>query len=343
MTRALLFALALLAAQVVAGDDAPEPTRLGQGDHTYEVVAWPKMPAGELGSTHGGIAIARDGRVYLSTDTERTIMVFEPDGTLVEHWGKDFGGSIHQLLLREEEGVEYLYLCYLRNEIIKTTLAGEIVWRLGTPEESELYDLTGDVVRYHPTSVAIAPDGRIFAADGYGLKWIHRYSADREYLGSLGGPGKEAGKLAGPHGIHVDTRQDPPVLLVADRDNNRLQTFTLEGEHIAVYEGAVRRPCSFHQRGDELVVADLDGRVTILDRDYEAVAHLGDNPDQTQWSNFDVPVEQWRDGIFNAPHFAAWDAAGNLYVMDWNRYGRVSKLRRVPAEDGSVDRSGDDR
>ena len=42
-----------------------------------------------------------------------------------------------------------------------------------------------------------------------------------------------------------------------------------------------------------------------------------------------VPVEAWRPGEFLSPHGIGADAAGNLYVLDWNRHGRVSKLERV--------------
>ena len=38
----------------------------------------------------------------------------------------------------------------------------------------------------------------------------------------------------------------------------------------------------------------------------------------------------WKDGEFLAPHSAAWDSDGNLYVMDWNRHGRITRLRRLP-------------
>ena len=42
-----------------------------------------------------------------------------------------------------------------------------------------------------------------------------------------------------------------------------------------------------------------------------------------------VPREQWADGEFIAPHSVCFDAEGNLYVMDWNALGRVTKLRRL--------------
>ena len=34
------------------------------------------------------------------------------------------------------------------------------------------------------------------------------------------------------------------------------------------------------------------------------------------------------DGEFLSPHSVCWDQQGNLYVMDWNFLGRVTKLRR---------------
>ena len=54
-----------------------------------------------------------------------------------------------------------------------------------------------------------------------------------------------------------------------------------------------------------------------------------DNPDPKQWADNGLPPEKWRDGVFVAPHAACWDRAGNLYVLDWLRAGRVSKLERV--------------
>jgi hypothetical protein len=59
------------------------------------------------------------------------------------------------------------------------------------------------------------------------------------------------------------------------------------------------------------------------------VTQLGDNPDESLRGNHDAPKEKWQDGLFTAPHSARWDAEGNLYVMDWNVSGRISKLKRV--------------
>ena len=83
---------------------------------------------------------------------------------------------------------------------------------------------------------------------------------------------------------------------------------------------------------NHLAVAELEGRVTILDGDFKVVTHLGDNPDRGQWANNGVKPEAWIHGIFTAPHGCCFDREGNLYVMDWNASGRISKLKRLTAE-----------
>ena len=184
----------------------------------------------------------------------------------------------------------------------------EVLWRRGAPVASGLY---GSEEEFRPTSIAVAPDGRIYVADGYGLHWVHRYDAEGRYLDSFGGPGSEPGQLSTPHGLLVDTRGD-------------------ERHFKGLVTGMLRRPCKIQQRGEYLVIPDLAGRVTILDGRNELVTHLGDNPDESLRAVNGVPREQWVDGLFLTPHSAVWDEQGNLYVMDWNALGRVNKLRRVP-------------
>ena len=327
----MLGALAtLLVVCAVPGEDGPAPI-LGSGEHTYEWVRdWPQIPWGDtLGSTHGQVIVDSEGLVYVNTDTERAVCVFRPDGTFVRAFGEQLGSGVHGMDIAVEDGREVLYLAYLKNEVIRTTLEGEILSRTGTPAESGKYNVTNKKIRYHPTGIAVH-EGGFIVADGYGLKWIHRYDNERKYLSSFGGPGEALGKLRGPHGIVIDRRPDEPVLIVADRDNSRLQLFTLEGEALGIRaKPLVRRPCSFSIQGRYLAIPDLQGRVTILDENYELVCHLGENSDPELQGKFDVPPEQWREGEFIAPHGATWDAYGNLYVVDWNQHGRVSKLRRV--------------
>ena len=321
-----LLALAAWSSGALDGEDGP---RLGAGAHTYEwIEGWGGAADGsDLGSTHGNVAVDSTGRVYVNTDTERAVCVFAADGRPLGSWGAELAGGLHGMVLVREDGEEFLYLTHLgRHELLKTDLPGEILWTLGWPEESGLYAQEDE---YLPTSVAVAPDGRIFVADGYGKGYVHRYDAERRYLGSFGGPGVEPGEFQTPHGLWLDTRREPPVLIVADRRNHRLQVFDLEGEHLEIVTGFFRRPSSFSEQGGFLAVADLGGRVTLLDPENRLVFHLGDNPDPGRRGTNQVGREAWKAGEFLAPHGIAWTPGGDLVVADWNVTGRVSFLRRV--------------
>jgi hypothetical protein len=84
---------------------------------------------------------------------------------------------------------------------------------------------------------------------------------------------------------------------------------------------------SFH--GDYALVSELEGRVTILDRDNTPVAFLGDNPQKTQWANYQLQPSEIAIAFFSAAHGCHFDHQGNIYVSDWNRAGRVTKLVRA--------------
>jgi hypothetical protein len=84
--------------------------------------------------------------------------------------------------------------------------------------------------------------------------------------------------------------------------------------------------------GEFAAVAELQGRVVIVDKAGKVVSTLGDNPDQKQWAQFKLAPEFWQDGIFIAPHGLSFDAQGNLFVQDWNFTGRFTRLKRVAAK-----------
>lgn len=312
-----------------AREEETEPIVLGSGRHTYEWVrGWAKPPwEGTLGYTHGCVAIDSRDRVYVNTDTERAVVVLDSDGNVLKTFGAELAGGLHGMSIVQEGESEFLYLAHAaRGEVYKATLDGEILWTLGWPEESGHY---ANASEYHPTSIAVAPNGHIYVADGYGKSWIHQYDAERHYVRSLGGPGEAPGQLRNPHGLWIHASGDRTFLIVADRENARLQTFDLEGKPLRVLTEGLRRPCHVHPREGELAVADIDGKVTILGGDGQVVLHLGENENAEQRKRRNVPVEAWRDGVFISPHCAHWDSKGDLYVVDWLLAGRVTKLRRL--------------
>jgi len=68
--------------------------------------------------------------------------------------------------------------------------------------------------------------------------------------------------------------------------------------------------------GDELAVAELRGRVTLLDRQGQVIASIGTNENADETKTNRVPTEKWQSDLLYAPHGIAYDAAGNLLVTE---------------------------
>jgi hypothetical protein len=303
----------------------------GNGEHTYEVVeGWGQLPDGvAYGYTHG-VAEDSQGRMYIHNQSPSgdSMIVFDADGTYIKSWGADYAGGAHGLTLNKEGSEEFLYLAdQALKKVFKTTLDGEVVLELPFPEASGAYATPDE---YVPTNTAIASNGDIYVGDGYGQSWIHRYSASGELLQSWGGKGEEAGKMQCPHGLAIDSRDGTEKLVVADRANIRLQYFSLDGEHLGFVNDELRFPCHFDLRGDDLLIPDLFGRVTIFDKDNKLITHIGDTPGVNDRDGYpNLSQDTWETGKFISPHSACWDHEGNLYVVEWIEIGRVTKMRRV--------------
>jgi DNA-binding beta-propeller fold protein YncE len=277
-----------------------------------------------LGPCHGGVVLDKAGNIYVTTDTERGVVVFSSAGRFLRAAGPT---RIHGLEVREENGTEYLYCARPSDhEVVKLKLDGEQVWAIHFPPEAGIYK---DEKGFNPCAVTVAPDGSIFVADGYGSNYVLKFDKDRKFVKAFGGPGEAEGKFKTCHGIGLDTRQGKPLLLVCNRNNNRVEHWDLEGNFVKVIQKDLRMPAAVHIRGDYAVFPELQGRVTVLDKDGAIVAQVGDNPNEKQRANFGLPQDQWKDGICNSPHGASIDKDGNLIVSEWSQFGHLHKFARV--------------
>lgn len=337
----------LLHMQDKAGTKAPV---MGSGPYTYEAIHdWGTLPPHiKWGNTHGVVEDSQGHihvhhTVHATSDSADTMVVFDRNGRFVRSWGKEFRGVAHGLHLQKEGREEFLYLTAnaaspkatpqpeMQAVVLKTTLAGEPVWKIQGPPPVDAYKPAADgtPARYNPTNVAIAPNGDVYVGDGYGSSYVNQYNSKGEYIRTFGGRGSEPGQLNEPHGIWVDTRPAAPLLVVADRRNNRAQRFTLDGVHVDFIPG-FRLPCHFHEHAGNVVVPDLQGRVTIVDRQNALAAHLGDSGSPTGNNPLRrEPREKFVPGQFICPHGACFDHDGNIFVVEWVEVGRVTKLRKV--------------
>src|SRR5438093_4212736 len=277
-----------------------------------------------LGPCHGGVVVDKAGNIYVSTDTERGIVVFSPAGKFLRAIGPT---RIHGLEVREENGMEYLYCArHTDHEVVKLKLDGEQVWAIHFPPEAGIYK---DEKGFNPCAVTVAPDGSIFVADGYGSNYVLKFDKDRKFVKAFGGPGEAEGKFKTCHGIGLHTRQGKPLLLVCNRNNNRVEYWDLDGNFVKVIQKDLRMPAAVHIQGDYALIPELQGRVTVLDKDGQIVAQVGDNPMVEQRPKYELAPAKWQEGICNSPHGASIDQDGNLIVPEWSQLGHLYKSSRV--------------
>ena len=91
---------------LLAGDKV-EPVRLGEGVMTFDTVpGWGLGDDGKsvLGSTHGGVVVNKAGNIYCTANAG--VFVFSPDGKLVNRFLGPQYTNIHDIEIRDEDGVE---------------------------------------------------------------------------------------------------------------------------------------------------------------------------------------------------------------------------------------------
>ena len=273
---------------------------IGSGEYRYEYWAgWARTPPGIDITAPSGVAVDSQDRVYVFQRQGPPVLVFEKDGHFVESWHRRNGlpADAHHIHVGPDDVV------YLTDRDSHMVLAydtgGEMLWSLGTRDEAAL-----QAPFNHPADACVAPSSEIFVADGYGNSSVHRFSADGEFIGSFGSPGRGPGQFVVPHSVRVS--QDGRVY-VADRENHRVQVFSTEGEFLSEWTD-FKCPMGVHIDANQVVyVTDQIPRISIYTLDGELLA---------------------RGRTFEGMHQVYTDSQGSIYGID-TANERVQKFIRV--------------
>ncbi len=298
---------------------------IGHGSHQYKVdLHWGALNANfyPVKDCHE-MVIDQKGRIFLLTNhTKNNVLIYDASGRLLDTWGTTYPGA-HGLTIKDEGGEEFLYIAdNERHEVIKTTLDGREIMVLPFPKESGKYQ---NPAQYIPTETAIADNGDVYVADGYGLQYIIHYSAKGELLNIFGGRGTSDEHLDNAHGVCIDQRDAKnPQLLVTDRMKNQLKTYTLEGK----FKGSIDLPGAYICRPvikeDFVYLATIwsgasssgAGFVSILNKKNELISAPG-GIEPTYSDGKLNPMHQSLK-VFHHPHDVCVDKDDNLYVAQWN-------------------------
>ena len=150
-----------------------------------------------------------------------------------------------------------------------------------------------------PTDVAFGPADEVYISDGYGNGRVVQFDARGKFVKTWGKPGDGPGEFDLPHSIKVDSRKR---VLVADRENERIQVFSLDGVLLTIWKG-------YAPYGLDI---DRDGTIFVADAAAHQIVQLDDTG---------MIVHVWggqgdKPGQFNVPHMLASSADGNLFVAE---------------------------
>lgn len=299
------------------------------------VEGWEQLPAGFVHKDVVGVAVDASDRVYVLARYDPRVLVYEPDGRFVMSFGEGmFTGRTHGLTIGPDGSV---YCVDDRDHTVrKFSPDGNLLMTIGTVGVASDTGYTGTIASIQrggppfnrPTHLAVAPNGDLYITDGYGNARVHRFSAEGKLIQSWGEPGIGPGQFHLPHSVKIapDGR-----VVVCDRENDRIQFFSPEGEYLSEWSH-LQRPTDIYFGPDGLAyVSELawhvgqhsfvhgeitefkHGRVAVLDPATGEVLHRWGGPDITT------------PGNFCAPHCLAVDSRGDVYVGEVTWTDFVSK------------------
>ena len=292
-------------------------TRVGSGAYSFEVDEnWAKVPEG-WEAPMAAVAVDSQDRVYGFNRGEHGVIVFDRDGNFLHAWkGVEFAFP-HAITVDSQDNV---WLVDRNNgQILKFTAQGERLMAIGARgyrsdtgvDNSEFGSLHtsvthGDEPFNLPAGIAVAPSGDVFVADGYANCRVHRFASDGTRVLSWGDPGNGPGQFMLPHGIWIDNRGR---VLVADRENDRVQVFTQDGGFINQWETKLIGPAAFWvDREDVVYIPEHNGGYfSVLTLDGEQLA-------------------RWGSEASRSCHGVAGDSQGGIYFVQPVEGGRGRKL-----------------
>ncbi|RKN10464.1 peptidyl-alpha-hydroxyglycine alpha-amidating lyase family protein [Streptomyces radicis] len=315
----------------------------------YEPVPyWAKIPHGIWLKEATSVAVDSQDRVYVFNRGNMPVLVFDRDGNVVDMWGNEtpFAGTelfedpygnlmprwkgcrfarAHAITVDHEDR---LWLVDdLGNRITKTDRHGTALLTLGSGEPSGFQ--SGEPFN-RPTDVAISPvTGDVFVTDGYRNSRVHRFDAEGRHVASWGEPGTDPGQFSLPHNVAMF---GDDAVIVCDRENHRVQVFSLDGEFVAAWHAhKAVAVCAGRGEDTNVYVAEqgpppvqhgvpnLGHRIRVMDREGRRVASLG----------ADLPGEE--PDRFNWPHSVAVDSEGSVYAAEVS-YVEVGSKETPPRE-----------
>ncbi len=289
--------------------------RCGSFEYQYEWNWSKKFPKEIADGTVPNIACDSHGNIFAAFRVKGfPIAKFDADGNFIRYYGQHLDiGEIHGIYVDNQDNI------WLTDDefhvIYKLSQTGETLLQLG--QKGIASDTGVDMtitshLKYltirrssgpfnKPTKAVVGPDGNTYVSDGYGNAAVHVFAPNGTLLRSWGNPGNAPGEFNIVHGVFVDKNCR---VWIADRDNDRVQVFDDHGNLLKIID-RLTYPADIWANDTNIYVAEMDGRISIFDMEFQPVAQLG------YWHS---PYKM---------HSICGDKQGNLYLGLFTDYSIV--------------------
>jgi len=344
-------------------------------DLTYEPVPLHfKIPHGLWLHEATSVAVDSHDEVYVFNRGNMPVMVFDADGNLIRYWGNEtpYEGTTQYTDPYGNQSSRYIGTEYIRphaitidhednvwlvddlaNAITKCDRNGNRILML-CPGGVVLRDAekmkqamgktqpapekqSGDMFN-RPTDICVHPvTGDLFITDGYGNSRVHHLKADGTHVKSWGESGTDAGQFNIPHNICLAA--DNNSVIVADRENSRVQHFTLDGKYIDQWHIHRAVSVALDKKTECIIIAEQGtsssvqtGRGFQISELDSWTPNLGHRvgwytPDGTRVNQIGAATPGERPHQFNWLHGVAVNSKGDVYAAEvsYCECGRLQK------------------
>lgn len=229
-----------------------------------------KLPDGLNFGPCSGVAVNSRGHIFVFNRSASALMEFESDGSYIRTLAHGMFTRPHGLRVDAEDNIWATDVG--SHMVLKLSPRGRILMVLGVQGLAGEWHAAGHLRAFdEPNDLAFGPNGEVFVSQGHGKgdSRLLKFDAAGNFVKTWGGKGTGPGQFDQPHSV-VTTESG--LLFVADRSNQRIQVFDLDGNYIreSSHPGT---PCGLcmcrdqrhmfmaHGHAGKIMKLDLQGKV----------------------------------------------------------------------------------
>jgi peptidylamidoglycolate lyase len=268
---------------------------------------WAKIPEGWNFGETSGVSVDKNDNVWVFNRGPHAVMQFDKNGKLLQSWKEVPVTAAHGMKVDPSGNVWAIDV--KGHMLFQFNPAGRIQMVIGNAGKQPGNNESKDAF-YEPTAVSFMPDGSFYVSDGYQNSRVVKFDAAGVYQFHWGSKGTGDGQFNLVHDVALDGRGR---VYVADRLNNRVQVFDLNGKFLTKWVG--------HGSPWGLAFAEKENAMYMCDGVNNRIIKLNlDGQIQGVLSGYGKV-----QGRLDFPHHMAVDSEGSIYVAEIKNW-RVQKF-----------------